>query len=191
LDALFSTAAPNGLFNVALRSSAVPRAVRIDGDLATVDFTVPDGMWDVHGSAGTLAFIQQVIYTATEEPGIGRALITENGHAALVGEGVIIDHPSSRENVAGYVAASADPVTWRTEPRLAPVAVVSRLSVDTYAPALARLVIDTGLRGVDAKADLGFTASVTKNDERVYPDLGKWALTISIPGATSDEPALR
>jgi hypothetical protein len=25
----------------------------------------------------------------------------------------------------------------------------------------------------------------------VYPDLGKWALTISIPGATSDEPALR
>jgi hypothetical protein len=191
LDALFTTAAPNGLVNVALRSSAVPGAVRIDGDLATVDFSVPDGMWDVHGSAGTLTFIQQVIFTATEEPGIRRVLITENGHEALVGEGVIIDHPSSRENVAGYVAASADPVTWRTEPRLAPIAVVSRVSVEMYAPGLARFIIDTGLRGEDAKADLGFTASVTANDERVYANLGKWALTISIPGATSDEPSLR
>ena len=191
LDALFTTAAPDGLFNPALRSSAAPGAVRIDGDLVTVDFAVADGMWDVHGSAGTLAFIQQLIYTATEEPGIRRALITENGHEALVGEGVIIDHPASRENVAGYVAASTDAVTWRTEPRPAPVAVVSRLSVDTYAPGLARFVIDAGLRGADAKADLGFTATVIKNDERVYPDLGKWALTISIPGTTSDEPALR
>jgi hypothetical protein len=191
LDALFTTAAPNGLFNVALGSSAVPAAVRIDGDLATVDFTVPNGMWNVHGSAGTLAFIQQVIYTATEEPGIRRALITENGHEALVGEGVVIDHPSARENVAGYVAASVDPVTWRTEPRTTPVPVVARLSVDTYAPGLARLVFDTGLRGVDAKGDLGFTASVTKNDERAYPDLGKWALSISIPGTTSEEVALR
>jgi hypothetical protein len=191
LEALFTTAAPNGLFNVALRSSAMPTGVRIDGDLATVNFTVPDGMWGVHGSAGTLAFIQQVIYTVTEEPGIRRALITENGHEALVGEGVIIDHASSRENVAGYIPASADPVTWRTDPRPAPVALVSRLSVDTYAAGLARFVIDSGLRGEDQKADLGFTASVTVNDELVYPSLGKWALTISIPGATSDEPALR
>jgi len=191
LETLFATPAPNGLFNVALGSRARVRSARVEGDLATIDFSVPDGMWGVNGSAGTLTFLQQVVYTATEEPGIRRALITENGHDALVGEGVIVDHPATRENVSGYVRASVDPMTWRTEPRTAPVSLVSRLSVDTYAPGLARFVFDSGLRGVDAKADLGFTATVIPNDERVNPDLGKWALTIAIPGATSDEPALR
>src|SRR4051812_32465847 len=60
LVSLFSTAAPNGIFNVALGSSARPTSVRVSDDIATVDFTVPDGLWGVNGSAGTRSFIQQV-----------------------------------------------------------------------------------------------------------------------------------
>ena len=192
LDALFVTPAPLGLFNAALGAAARPRTARADGDLVTVDFSVPDGLWRVNGSAGTRAFIQQLVYTATEEPGIRSALITENGHEALVGEGVVIDGPATRESVSGYVAAPTEATTWRTEPRTTAVPVTMRESIDTYAaPGLARFVFDSGLRGVDAKADLAFTASVMRNDERVSPDLGKWVLTVSLPSTFSEEPALR
>ena len=190
LDSLFTTAAPNGLFNVALTARATPSSVRIDGELATVDFAVAEPMWGVGGSAGTLAFIQQLVYTITEEPGITSALVTENGHDALIGEGIVVDHPATRERVSGYVPGSTETMTWRTEPRERPVALEIRRSIDTYAPGLARFVFDTGLRGVDAKADLGFTLTVTKNSERISPDLGKWVVTVSIPGATTAEPAL-
>ena len=189
LEALFTTAAPAGLFNVALTARATPAAVRIDGGVATVDFTVPQPMWGVGGSAGTLAFMQQLIYTITEEPGITSALITENGHEALIGEGILVDRPATRERVSGYVPGSTAAMTWRTEPRQQPVSLDIRRSIDSYALGLARFVFDSGLRGVDAKADLGFTVTVTQNNEQVAPDLGKWVLSVSIPGAVTDEPA--
>ena len=188
LDALFTAVAPNGVFNTALSARATPGGVRVDGALATVDFAVAVPMWGVGGSAGTLAFIQQLVYTITEEPGIRSALITENGHEALIGEGIVIDHPATRERVSGYVPGSTEAMTWRTEPRQKPVSLEIRRSIDTYTPGLARFVFDTGLRGADAKADLGFTVTVRQNDERISRDLGKWVLTVSIPGAVTDEP---
>lgn len=190
LVALFSAQATSGLFNAALSSRARPERVRVDGDLATVDFAVPGGDWGVAGSTGVRAFIQQLVFTATEEPGIRRVLLTENGAQAVIGgEGVVIDHPVTREDVTGYRAnAMNESLTWRTEPR-PPVTVTSHISVDEVAPGVARFVIDTGLRGADAKASLGFTARVMRNDERAFPDLGKWVLAVSVPDArTSDDP---
>lgn len=192
LQALMSAAAPRPLFNTALTVKARPSAVRVDGDLATVDFAVPVGDWGTAGSTGTRAFIQQVVYTASEEPGIRRVLMTENGQQAIIGgEGVVVDHPVSREDVAGYaVPASKDPMTFRAEPR-EDVAVTSRISVDGYAPALARFVVDTGLSGAAAKAMLGFTASVMQNDETAFPELGKWVISLSVQDSRTADDALR
>ncbi len=193
LRALFAADAPPGLFNVTRGVLARPRAARVDGDLVTVDFDVPGGDWGTAGSAGTRAFIQQIVYTAAEEPGVRRVLITENGHEAIVGgEGVVIDHPSTRDAVAGYtVRASTDPVELRAEPRASVMTVESRVSVDAYAPALARFVVDTGLRGEDAKASLAFAARVAANDERARPELGKWVLSIDVADARTGDEALR
>lgn len=192
LVALFSAVAPTGLFNTTLAVKARPGVVRIDGDLATVDFVVPLGDWGTAGSAGTRAFIQQIVYTASEEPGIRRVLITENGQQAVVGgEGVVVDHPVAREDVAGYDAATvSQSFTWRTEPRSAPVAITTRIFPE-FAPAMARFVIDTGLRGVDAKASLGINIHLMRTDERAFPDLGKWTLSVAVPDARTTDPDLR
>ncbi|HYK98983.1 MAG TPA: GerMN domain-containing protein, partial [Candidatus Acidoferrales bacterium] len=192
LTALFSAAAPAGLFNTALRAKARPGAVRIDGDLATVDFAVAGGDWGIAGSANTRAFIQQVVYTATEEPGVRRVLITQNGQQAVLGgEGVVIDHAATREDVAGYDPATvAQAFAWRTEPHNVPVAITTRV-LPEFAPAMTRFEIDTGLRGADAKASLGVNIRLMRTDERAFPDLSKWTLSVALPDARTSDPELR
>ena len=193
LSALFVTEVPRPLFNVALTSRARPASVTIDGDLATVDFNVPLGNWGVSGSAGTRSFIQQLVYTATEEPGIRRLLITENGQQAIVGgEGVVIDHPVTRENVAGYaVAAALSPMSFAVVPTGGVTQVTSRISVDSVAPALTRFVVDTGLRGAQAKAQVGLAVSVMENDEAAAPELGKWVIALTVADARTTDETLR
>lgn len=190
MEALFGAEAKPPLFNAAPQAKARPASVIVAGDLATVDFAVPHGDWGTTGSAGTRAFIQQLVYTASEEPGIRRVLITENGQQAIIGgEGVVIDHAATREDVAGYsVRGSKEPMTFRAEPRSQPIPIASRLGVDTVAPSLVRFVVDTGLAGADAKAGIGFTASVVQNDESAFPEFGKWVMALAVPDArTSDE----
>ena len=188
--ALFATASRAPLFNVASRSHARPTGVTVDGDLATVDFAVSAGDWGVDGSTAVRAFVQQLTYTITAEPGIRRSLITENGGTAIVGgEGLVIDHPVTREDVSGYVPASTDPLAWRSEPRARPLGLTTHLYSDDVAPGLARFVIDTGVWG--AKASLGFTARPMRTDERAFPDLGKWTLSIALTDATTADDALR
>jgi spore germination protein GerM len=166
LAALFVTPAPTGdLFNTALAATARPAAVSVDAGLAVVDFSVPGDLWGVAGSAGTRAFIQQLIYTITEEPGVDQALITQNGGqmAIVNGEGVMIDHPSGRAEVAGYlVRASVDPIrSFEGEPPLTPLATLaSSHSVDIVAPALARVTVELDRPGGDARWMPTFDASV-------------------------------
>ena len=191
LVTLFAAKAPAGSFNVALSAKARPGTIRVDGDLVTLDFVVPRGDWGIAGSAATRSFIQQIVYTATEEVGIRRALITENGRQAVIGgEGVVIDHAVAREDVAGYAPnAMSDALMWRTDPQASPIAITSRLSVDADVPSVARFVVDTGLRGADAKASIGFSARLMRNDERAFPELGKWVLALNLPDTrTSDDP---
>ena len=92
-----------GAFNVLPGMKAHLAAVTVAADLATLDYLVPEDDWGLNGSATLRAFVQQVIYTASEEPGIIRVLITQNGgHQAIVGgEGLVVSAPQTRAGL-GY-----------------------------------------------------------------------------------------
>jgi hypothetical protein len=84
--------------------------VAISGDLATIDFTVPGSDWIVRGAGLARALIQQLVFTATEEPGIRRVRITENGGKATVIDQIAVDAPLSREDVNGHEEGSREAV---------------------------------------------------------------------------------
>jgi spore germination protein GerM len=90
-------------FNVVARMRARLSSVTIAGDLVTIDYRATDGDWGVDGSASLRALVQQLVFTASEEPGIVRVMITQNGEAgALIGgEGLVIDHPQTRRQLLG------------------------------------------------------------------------------------------
>jgi hypothetical protein len=169
LDALFVASAPAGLFNVARTLKVRPSTVTVDAADAVVDFAVPNDDWGTAGSSGTRAFVQQLIYTITEEPGIERALMTQNGgQTAIVGgEGLVIDHPAGRLDVAGYtIPPSIDPVrSFESEvaPATPTARVTSRYSVDEVAPGLARLVVELTRPGGDPGWLPTFDASLAEN----------------------------
>ena len=122
---LFGTP-PAGAFNAAPSGAPVKvSGVGISGDLATVDFNVPNGDWKVRGSAQTLALVQQVVYSGTEEPGIHRVLFTQNGGGKVTIDQLVIDKPLAREDVFGY--SSTGPlgkdrgITWGGDDSIAHV----------------------------------------------------------------------
>ena len=69
----------------------------------TIDYRVPEDDWGVNGSASLRALVQQVVFTASEEPGIVRVLITQNGgrEAVIGGEGLVVDRPQTRRGLLG------------------------------------------------------------------------------------------
>lgn len=89
-------------FNVVPAMRARLWSVTVDGDLATIDYLVDGDDWGVDGSARVRALVQQLVFTASEEPGIVRVLITQNGGPAVIGgEGLIVDSPQTRRGLAG------------------------------------------------------------------------------------------
>jgi hypothetical protein len=107
LAALEKAPAPNGSENVFPRNSGIGLAtgssrVTVSGDLATVDYVVPGGNWKVPGSSQSLALVQQLVYTATEEPGIRRLVVTVNGGQRATFDQIVWDKPLSREDVFLY-----------------------------------------------------------------------------------------
>jgi hypothetical protein len=124
--------------------------VKINGDLATVDLTVPDG-WKVSGSAATTALIQQIVYTATEEPGIRRVLITQNGGKPTTIDQFEWTKPLAREEVAGYAKPDSQVITTESSgqssacsgpcPSPATIRLSNTYSVDSVAPGVARFVV--------------------------------------------------
>jgi hypothetical protein len=90
-------------YNVVATMRARLRSVTIAGDLVTIDYHVPNDDWGVNGSASLRALVQQLVFTASEEPGIVRVMITQNGEAgALIGgEGLVIDQPQTRRALLG------------------------------------------------------------------------------------------
>jgi spore germination protein GerM len=90
-------------FNVVAAMKARLRSVTIEGDLVTIDYRVPADDWGVNGSTAVRALVQQLIFTASEEPGIVRVLITQNGErgAVIGGEGLIVDRPQTRRGLLG------------------------------------------------------------------------------------------
>ncbi len=96
---------PPNAFN-ALRAGAVQgvASVTITGDIATIDFTVPSDEWGVGSQARSFAALQQLVYTASEEPGIRRVLMTQNGGRPVRIDQLVVNTPLSREDVFAYTA---------------------------------------------------------------------------------------
>lgn len=105
---LTPTQVPPGSFTAfSSRTTIGLNSVRVSGETATVDFRVNGGDWGVRGSAQTLAAIQQLVYTATEEPGVRRVLITQNGGGPATIDQLVVDKPLAREDVFGYTSRAS------------------------------------------------------------------------------------
>src|SRR5687767_7156122 len=97
-----NTRGPGESFNVVPAAKAQLAGVELGGDLATLDYSVPGDDWGINGSATLKAYVQQIVFTATVQKGVARVLITQNGgqRAIIGGEGLVIDHPATRDSVA-------------------------------------------------------------------------------------------
>jgi len=178
----------SGAFNSARligRDGVVEMAVRVEGDLATVEFG--PGYFDrIRGSAVTGAVIDQLVYTITEEPGIRRALLAERGKRELVIDQGIIDKPLTREDrvLALYQGVKTEErVALEDDPRAATL--TARLD-DALSPGVLRLAIE--MRADQAPAE-GFwsprlTAQLQRQDAVTKGTVGqaKWILSIELPG---------
>lgn len=101
--------ADGGSFNVLAGMTAQLDGVTVAADLVTLDFRVPEDDWGIDGSTMLRAFVQQVVYTASEEAGIARVLVTQNGgrQAVVGGEGLVISAPQSRAGL-GHLGLTPD-----------------------------------------------------------------------------------
>jgi hypothetical protein len=182
LEALATATPPAGLTNAMTSSRTKPTVddeIRIEGDLARVNFVVPNGDWGVPGSAASLALLEQLVYTATEEVGIRRVLITTNGQPTTIDQ-LVIDKPLTREDVLPYEGV-------KTEERVAldddPRAATNTTTVSEPAPGFTRVAIEMK---ADAEVPEGFwsprmTAQLRPNTEEAkFP--GKWLLEVALPG---------
>jgi hypothetical protein len=124
--------------------------VKVTGDSVTIDVGVPNG-WKVAGSSSVMALMQQIVYTATEEPGIRRVLITQNGGKPATIDQAEWTNAQSREDVSFYAKADTDVITMETAgtstaclapcPSPSTVRLSNTYSVDSVAPGLARFVV--------------------------------------------------
>lgn len=141
-----------GAFNVLARMTARLASVAVASGLATLDYSTPSGDWGIDGSAMLRAFVQQVIYTASEEPGVISVLITQDGgnEAVIGGEGLVISGPQTRAGL-GYEGITPDQA-----------ARVIRMSVTTARPLLIATWIPDNWTA-DVRADAN-TFRVTYHD---------------------------
>jgi hypothetical protein len=123
---LSATQLPPGSVSVfSSRTTVGVNSVRVNGDTVTVDFRVNGGDWGIRGSAQSLAAVQQLVYTATEEPGIRRVLITQNGGQKATIDQLLVDKPLAREDVFGYSSTGSlgkdQGITWGGDDSIAHV----------------------------------------------------------------------
>ena len=161
-----------------------PASVRINGDTVTVDYTLASGGWPMRGAAASLAWQQQLVYTATEEPGIRRVLFTQDGGKPMQIDQIVMDKPLSREDVSGYVTLANETVTEDqsrpcapTCPSPSPARLSNNYSVDTLAPGMARFVVQ-----VDSGDWETFTVSGRNVDDTKASWMSKYGIQIKIDG---------
>lgn len=123
------------------------RSVKVDGGIVTIDYSAP---FPASGTTGDVALMQQIVYTATEDPIVRQVLVTENGRPMSTGH-ILWDKPLAREDVSGYseeASQAGSGQSFIADPGTADVPadqlrLSSSFSVDTIAlaPGLARFVI--------------------------------------------------
>ncbi len=161
-------------------------SVKIQGETATVDFTLPAGSWATTGATRSLALRQQLVYTATEEPGIRRLLVTENGGKPTTIDQIVWGQPLSREDVSGYAAVRdgetvGDTIERRCGQDACPqtaVELTNTYSVDSFAQGVARFVVQ-----IESGRSADFSATVRKSDDTKTPWSGKYMLELKVAGA--------
>jgi hypothetical protein len=191
LASLQSAAAPAGASNVFPQNSGTQAiavnassGVVVNGDLVTVDYIVPQGDWKVRGSAQSLALLQQLVYTATEEPGIRRVLITENGGNTTRIDQLVWDTPLRREDVFGYSSEAKTGAIYGIADggnTTARYQVGVTTSVDTLASGLARVVLTfKSPEGADVTELPEFAATLEASDDGVAARDAKYALVVQL-----------
>lgn len=173
---------PPGTFNAVAITPAqaqVSVAARIQGEIATVELDATSA-FPIRGAAQERAFIQQLVYTITEEPGIQRAFLRGKGGAPLRIDQTVIDKPLAREDVFGYAFARPTERIEAIETAIAS-ALDSSLAVDTFSPGLARLrlrLTPTGNAPEGAWIP-SFTAEIRPKPAG-DPSAGKWLLRVFV-----------
>ena len=189
IEKLRDAAAPPGSVN-AYPGRGIPvvltggaSGVKVKDDLVTLDFAVPGSDWGVKGAAAARALIQQLVYTATEEPGIRRVTITENGGKPTTIDQIAVDADLARDDVSGYDAPGSTDVI-EDDGGGDGVTAKSSWSVDTAAPGLTRFVLT--FSGGNGKVP-AFTVGAKANGEPAFRD-GKsvLAITVTAAGDTSE-----
>ena len=174
---------PAGTISALTQQASAGISVRVQGDLATVEFDTPT--WGVSGSAQSVALLQQLVYTITEEqePKIRRALITEKGKPNAVIDQLVVDKPLSREDVFGYFA-SATPQSLEDPGDDTVAEIVDwRASVDQLAPGLGRFVVE--LKPTNSTEPFPFPefSATLAQEPSLNPDTGKWVISVKMPNA--------
>jgi hypothetical protein len=173
---------PAGAINAAALAAAQSRtttiSVSVAGDVATVEIGLSGG-WAARGAAQSQALLQQLVYTITEEPGIRRAMIKDQGKQTATIDQLVVDKPLSREDVLGYDVKSPE-INFLGE--LAADVVDWRASVDDVTPGLGRFVVE--LRRTGQSPPFSAPAFVAKleaarnaNDQ----EPGKYVLRLELP----------
>jgi hypothetical protein len=154
--------------------------VSIQGDLAKVEFDLSPG-WGVRGSAQSLALVQQLVYTITEEPGIRRALITEKGKPNATVDQIVIDRPLTREDVFGYGYPATQSIEQVGDSVVADI-VDWRASVDQVAPGLGRFVVELKPTNTTEPYRIpNLTAKLEQVNDPNQPH--KWMIRLELPDA--------
>ncbi|HEV2009822.1 MAG TPA: Gmad2 immunoglobulin-like domain-containing protein [Candidatus Limnocylindria bacterium] len=175
---------PLGAFNpfpLADPSQLHVTTVAIHGDLALVDYALPDGGWRVTTADQAIGLRQELVYTATEEPGIRRVQITVNGGKPSP---LPLDGPLTREQVFGYASEGSLRSVRGFGERGGPQrAARATHSVDEVAPGLTRFVVEIDQpAGQPTRMYPDWNVNVSSNPETFSPDGGKWQLTVEIYG---------
>lgn len=165
-------------------------ASTVSGDLATVDVTTTQ-RWPISGAAMEQAFLQQLVYTATEEPGIRRVLFTAGAGKPLTIDQLVVDKPLSREDVFAYTAMA--PADQRIESNGTVVAADLTSKVDyvqTGPGQPVRLVIDLAPRQTVQGGSWmpAFTATMRPT---TGASVAKHEIEVSVPGGAETSASLR
>ena len=171
-----------------------PTTVKINGDLVTVDYaSLPTGGWPMRGSAASRAWQQELVYSATEEPGIRRLLVTENGGKPTRIDQLTWDKALSREDVSGYPPVKSEGLTDSVSrfcaptpcPSPSPIRLSNTYSVDSIAPGLTRFVVQ-----VESGTLAGFSAkNYEASDDVKSASSSKYVFRLELSG-TEIKPGL-
>jgi len=191
LRALRPDAAPPGarnfLWNNTFQGGVT---VGISGELATIDLLLQNKPWDITEDAAAMGILQQLVYTATEEPGIRAVLFTHDGGQRMRIGDIVLDQPLMRENVFGYTRVSpqliGEEFVQPCSPGPCPSAPIRLSSSYLVESAELGVGVTRFTISVDSGQPSRFTIEPTPLDDAKTDWGGKYVLRIDIAGTDAN-----